>query len=281
MSLDLSLVGKQSDPVSFDYDWKTIVLYALGIGARVDELEYLYEGKGPKTYPSFAVVPSFGPMLSLLGRTGGNLASVVHGGQKVTMHAPVPPEGKLLTTATIRGIYDMKKFASVVTDTRTVDAKTNAPLFETTWTIIFRGAGGFGGNPPPREEVPAPPTDRPADFSIAEPTTKEQALLYRLSGDLNPLHADPDFAAMVGFPQGPILHGLCTYGFVARAVIKHVCGGDANKLKAYGAQFRKPVWPGEVIRTDIYALDGGRVALEAYAGGRSEPVLANAWAEIG
>ena len=102
-----------------------------------------------------------------------------------------------------------------------------------------------------------------------------------MSGDLNPLHADPDFAAMVGFPQGPILHGLCTYGFVARAVIKNVCGGDANKLKAFGAQFRKPVWPGESIRTDIYVLDGGRVALEAYAGGRSDPVLANAWAEIG
>ena len=280
MSLDLSLVGKQSDPVSFDYDWKTIVLYALGIGARVDELEYLYEGKGPKTYPSFAVVPSFGPMLSLLGRTGGNLASVVHGGQKVTMHAPVPPEGKLLTTATIRGIYDMKKFASVVTDTRTVDAKTNAPLFDTTWTIIFRGAGGFGGNPPPREEVPPPPTDRPADFSIAESTTKEQALLYRLSGDLNPLHADPDFAKAVGFAAGPILHGLCTFGHMVRHVVKGACGGDATKLKAFEAQFRKPVWPGDTISTEGWKIAEKKYALVVGVKERPEPVITNATATI-
>ena len=279
MSLDLSLVGQQSEPTTFDYDWKTIVLYALGIGARVDELDYLYEGKGPKTYPSFAVVPSFGPMLSLLGKTGGNLASVVHGAQKVKMHAPVPPEGKLLTTATIRGIYDLKKFASVVTDTRTVDAKTNAVLFETSWSIIFRGAGGFGGAPPPREEVPAPPTDRAADFSIAEPTSKEQALLYRLSGDLNPLHADPDFAKAVGFAAGPILHGLCTFGHMVRHVVKGACGGDATRLKAFEAQFRKPVWPGDTIVTQGWKLDG-KYALVVGVKERPEPVITNATATI-
>jgi acyl dehydratase len=281
MSLDLSLVGKQSEATAFEYDWKTIVLYALGIGAKVDELEYLYEGKGPKTYPSFAVVPSFGPMLSLLGKTGGNLAAVVHGGQKVKMHAPVPAEGKLLTTATIRGIYDLKKFASVVTDTRTVDAKTNAVLFETTWSIIFRGAGGFAGAPPPREEVPAPPTDRAADFSIAEATTKEQALLYRLSGDLNPLHADPDFAKAVGFAAGPILHGLCTFGHMVRHVVKGACGGDATKLLAFEAQFRKPVWPGDTIVTDGWKIAGDKYALVVGVKERPEPVITNATATIG
>ncbi|GAC1356138.1 MAG: 3-hydroxyacyl-thioester dehydratase HtdY [Polyangiales bacterium] len=280
MSFDLSLVGKPSEPTLFEYDWKTIVLYALGVGARVDELDYLYEGKGPKTYPSFAVVPAFGPMLGLLGKTGGNLSAVVHGGQKVKMHAPVPPEGKLSTTATIRGIYDMKKFAAVVTDTRTVDAKTSAPLFDTTWTIIVRGAGGFGGAPPPREETTAPPTDRPADFSIAEPTTKEQALLYRLSGDLNPLHADPAFAAAVGFTQGPILHGLCTFGHMIRHAVKGACGGDASRLKSFEAQFRKPVWPGDTIVTSGWKLDGGKWALLVGVQERPDPVITAASAIV-
>lgn len=281
MSFDLSLVGEQSEPTAFEYDWKAIVLYALGVGAKVDELDYLYEGRGPKTYPSFAVVPSFGPMLALLGKTGGNLAAVVHGGQKVTMHAPVPPEGKLLTTATIRGIYDLKKFASVITDTRTVDGKTNAPLFDTTWSIIFRGGGGFGGPPPPREEVPSPPTDRAADFSIAEPTSKEQALLYRLSGDLNPLHADPDFAKAVGFAAGPILHGLCTFGHMVRHVVKGACGGDATRLRAFEAQFRKPVWPGDTIATDGWKIAENKWALVVGVKERPEPVITNATATIG
>jgi acyl dehydratase len=280
MSFDLSLVGQKSEPTTFEYDWKQIVLYALGIGAKQDELDYLYEGRGPKTYPSFAVVPSFAPMLSLLGKTGGNLAAVVHGGQKVKMHAPLPAEGKLLTTATIRGIYDMKKFASVITDTETTDAKGNK-LFDTTWSIIFRGGGGFGGNPPPKDDVPAPPTDgTKADFTITEATLKEQALLYRLSGDLNPLHADPAFAQMAGFPQGPILHGLCTFGYMVRHVVKGACGGDATKLRGFEAQFRKPVWPGDTIVTNGWKLASGAYALTVGVSERPDPVITNAVATV-
>ena len=281
MSFDLSLVAQKSEPTTFEYDWKQIVLYALGIGAKQDELDYLYEGRGPKTFPSFAVVPSFAPMLALLGRTGGNLAAVVHGGQKVKMHAPLPPEGKLLTTATIRGIYDMKKFASVITDTETVDAKSGKKLFDTTWSIIFRGAGGFGGSPPPREDVAVPPTDgTKPDFTMTEATTKEQALLYRLSGDVNPLHADPAFAQMAGFPQGPILHGLCTFGYMVRHVVSGACGGDATKLRSFEAQFRKPVWPGDTIVTRGYKIEGGRYALDVGVSERPDPVITNAVAIV-
>ena len=282
MAFDLSVVGKPSEPSTLEYDWKTIVLYALGIGAKVDELDYLYEGRGPKTYPSFAVVPSFGPMVGLLGRAGGNLAAVVHGGQKVVMHAPVPHEGVLKTTATIRGIYDMKKFASTIVDTTTVDGKTGAKLFDTTWSIIFRGSGGFGGSPPPREETISPPTDgTKADFAIEESTTKEQALLYRLSGDLNPLHADPEFAKNVGFAAGPILHGLCTFGHMVRHVVKGACGGDATKLRAFEAQFRKPVWPGDTIVTQGWKKTDDRYAVLVSVKERPDPVITNASATIG
>lgn len=280
MSFDLSIVGKPGEPSTFEYQWKDVVLYALGIGAKADELDYLFEGRGPKTYPSFAVVPAFAPMFALLAKSGGNFAMVVHGGQKVRMHKPIPHEGKLVTTATIRGIYDMKKFASTVVDTATVDAK-GEPVFDTTWNIIFRGAGGFGGEPPPREESPVPPQGKPADFRVEEATTKEQALLYRLSGDLNPLHADPEFAKGVGFAAGPILHGLCTFGHMIRHAVKAACGGDATKVKAFEARFTKPVWPGDTLATEGWALDGGRYALQVSVKERSETVISNAGITIG
>ena len=278
MSLDLSAVGYTTQAHTFEYDWKTVVLYALGIGAKKAELEYLYEAKGPKVYPTFAVVPAYVPVGDMLGKTGGNLAMVVHGGQSIRMHRPIPSEGKLSTVGTVLGIYDLKKMAQVVLQTKT--SLGGEPVFDTEWSIIIRGAGGFDGPPPPKSDVPSADKDAPAVWTHEEATLPEQALLYRLSGDLNPLHADPDFAAMVGFPQGPILHGLATYGFVARAVIERACGGDGNKLKAFGAQFRKPVWPGDVVTTKAQAAGDGKLALTVHAGGRPDAVITNGWAEI-
>jgi acyl dehydratase len=280
MALDLSLIGKPTAPVVWDYTWKDTVLYALGVGAKRAELDYLYEGRGPKVLPSFAVVSKFQPMLDLLGRSGGNLAMIVHGGERVTVHAPLAPSGKLTTTATIRGVYDMKRLAQVLVDTRAVDAG-GALVAETTSAILFRGEGGFGGDPPPKDAAPVDrPRDVPPTFSIEEATSPEQALLYRLSGDLNPLHADPDFATMVGFPQGPILHGLCTYGHMVRHVAKGVCGGDATKITGFEAQFRKPVWPGDTIVTEGWKVAPGKVALVVKVKEKGETVISNAWATV-
>jgi len=279
MSLDTSSVGYTTPVYEFKYDWKTVVLYALGIGAKRDELEYLYESKGPKVYPTFAVVPAYAALGDALVKTQGNLAMVVHGGQTVSVHRPIPSEGSMKTVAKITGIYDMKKMANVFVKTTT--EVNGEPCFDTEWSILYRGAGGFGGEPPPKDDAPGLSKDTPRTWTFEEQTAPEQALLYRLSGDLNPLHADPDFAAMVGFPQGPILHGLCTYGYACRAIVKNACGGDADKLKRFTVQFRKPVWPGEAIRTEAVALDGGKLAVNVYAGGRDEPVITNAWAEMG
>jgi acyl dehydratase len=275
--MDVSHVGYKTQTYEFKYDWKTVALYALGIGAKNDELDYLYEAKGPKVYPTFAVAPVFAVIGDLLSKTQANLAMVIHGGQLVRVHRPIPSEGTLMTTGVIKGIFDMKKMAQVILETNT--QMNGEPLFDTEWSIIVRGAGGFGGQAPKLESVEYPKDQSPT-FSVSEATLPEQSLLYRLSGDLNPLHADPDFAKMVGFPQGPILHGLCTYGFVARAVIKSICGGDATKLKSFSAQFRKPVWPGEAIRTDGFDLGGGRIAVQAFAADRPEAVLSNAIAEV-
>ncbi len=278
MSLDLSLEGQESPATTFTYDWKDVVLYALGIGAKKDELDYLYEGRGPKVIPSFAVVPMFRPMFELVAKTGGDLAMVVHGAQSVRMLGALPSSGTLSTTARIRGIYDMRKFAIVVVDTQTKNDRGDA-LAETSSQIIFRGEGGFGGAPPPKEEkVVVVPRGREPDFRVEEGTSPEQALLYRLSGDLNPLHADPELAARVGFEQGPILHGLCTYGYMIRHVAKGACDGDASRITAFEGKFRRPVWPGDTLVTEGWRVDG-KVAVQVSVKERGEQVLSGAWAE--
>ena len=280
MPFDLSIVGIPTAPVAFSYTWKDVVLYALGIGARKDELDYLYEARGPKVYPSFAVVPMFAPMLEVIAKSGGDLSMVVHGGERVTIEKQFAPSATLHTTATVRGIYDLRRLATALIDTETKDV-TGETVCTSTASIIFRGAGGFGGAPPPKEPSGIDvPKDRPADFRVEETTASEQALLYRLSGDLNPLHADPAFAQTVGFERGPILHGLGTYGHMVRHVAKGACGGDASKIRGFAAQFRKPVWPGDTLVTEGWHVRPGEIALSVAVKERDETVITNAWARV-
>src|SRR5690606_20305472 len=138
------------------------------------------------------------------------------------------------------GIYDLKRMGQAIISTETRD-ESGEQLCETEWTLLYRFDGGFGGKAPPRSEKVRPP-DRTPDFRVEEATSAEQALLYRLNGDLNPLHADPDVGERAGF-GGPILHGLCTFGYLGRAVLHQACGGDPSRLRALAGQFRKPVWP--------------------------------------
>jgi acyl dehydratase len=280
MPFDPSIIGKPTDKTSWTYSWKDVVAYALGIGAKRDELDYLYEGRGPRVYPSFAVVPKFNPMLDLLVSAGGNLAMVVHGGERVRIHRPFTASGVIRTSATIRGVYDMRKFATIIVDTESTDE--NGELVATTSSsIIYRGEGGWGGEPPPKENSGiVVPKGTPSSFRIEEKTSEEQALLYRLSGDYNPLHADPEFASRVGFPQGPILHGLCTFGYMTRHVAKGVCDGNASRIQAFEAQFRRPVWPGDTLVTEGWVVRPGEVALQVSVKERGELVFAGASARF-
>jgi len=279
MPFDLSQIGAKSKTYTHAYDWKQQATYALGIGAKRDELAYLYENHagGMNVFPTYAVVPAFEPVLEMMSRAQANFAMVVHGAQKIRMKRALPATATLETVATLRGIYDLKKLSSLIVDTETrIDGEV---AFTTEWGILVRGEGNFGGERPPKDdEGHSAPSGQEPDWEFEEATSPEQALLYRISGDTNPLHADPEFAAKVGFPQGPILHGLCTYGHVARAAIAKAAGGDATKLSAMGAQFRNPVWPGDTIVTRGYNLGGGKVALQAFAKGRPDPVVTNAWA---
>jgi acyl dehydratase len=276
MGFDMSIVGKPSEVSRFSYTQKDAILYALGVGAKRDELDFLYEGRSPfRVISSFAVVPTFPVMLAHLSKTGGDLAMVVHGAQKFRVHKAFAPSGELSSTATVRGIYDLKRFASVVVDTHTKNEKGEL-VAEGAWTIIYREHGGFGGDPPPKEpnEITVP-KDRAADFRVEEKTSEEQALLYRLSGDPNPLHADPAFATAVGFEK-PILHGLCTYGFMARHAAKGACAGDASRLQTFDGRFSKPVFPGDTIVTEGRIVAPGKIALSVSVKERSEVVISAA-----
>lgn len=278
MALDLSAVDKPSNPQSFSYAWKDTVLYALGIGAKKDELDWLYEGRGPKVIPSFVVVPMFKPMLDCIVQTGVDLSMIVHGKQSFRVHADLAPEATLSTVARVLGIYDMRRFAIVNVGTEIKDG-TGKLIAETVSQIVVREAGGFGGETPPREpKVVDLPKGKEPDFRIEERTSEEQALLYRLSGDWNPLHADPEFAARVGFDRGPILHGLCTLGFMVRHVARGACGGDTSRITAFETKFQKPVWPGETIVTEGFIVEPGKIALQAKVKERDELVCTASYA---
>jgi acyl dehydratase len=277
MAFDPSCAGLESSSHELTYRSRDVVLYALGIGAKVDELDYLYEGRGPRVYPTFGVVPAFEPVFELLRKSGGNIASMVHGAQTITVSKPLPAEGTFVTTARIEGVYDMKRLVQMLCST---ESRVEGDVVcRTEWQLLFREGAGFGGPRPPKTSLPKIPEGAAPAFEYEETTSPEQALLYRLSGDLNPLHADPEFAKSVGFAGGPILHGLATYGFIARAVIRKECGGDGARLRSMTAQFRNPVTPGETLKTLGYRV-GDSVVFKAYAGGRADTAVATGHATL-
>jgi acyl dehydratase len=278
MAIKLDLVGKKSDPIPFAYNWKDVVLYALGVGGKVDELDFLYEGRGPKVLPTFAVVPSFTSMIAVAGDLGANPMMILHGEQKIILHRPIPSSGKLATTSEVKGIYDKGKGALVVVEAKTTDDK-NEPLFDNVFSIFVRGEGGFGGERGPEAVKADPPAGAAPDFEVVEATTREQALLYRLSGDVNPLHADPNMAKFGGFDR-PILHGLCTYGHAGRAILRGACGGDPAKLRSFGARFAGVVFPGDTLTTRGWKTGDGKYVVTVTTQ-EGKVVLSNAIAEVG
>lgn len=252
MALSFDLVGARTDPAAFRYSWRDAVLYALGVGARVDgELDLLYEARGPAVLPTFGVIPSFDTMAGLVARLGHDPAMLLHGEQELVCHRPLPPAGELETTGVVRAIYDKGKGALVVIDTDT--AIGGERLATNTYSLYIRGEGGFGGERGPKSP-PAPIVEGPPAFEVVEATSPEQAALYRLSGDLNPIHIDPDVAA-AGKLERPILHGLCTFGHAGRAIVARACGGDPARLRSLRVRFTGVVFPGDTLTTRGWIAD--------------------------
>ncbi|MFK7988306.1 MAG: MaoC/PaaZ C-terminal domain-containing protein [Sandaracinaceae bacterium] len=281
MGLNADAVGQKTEPIEHTYDFRDLALYALGIGATVDDLDFLYEARGPKVFPTYAVVPAFEANAKLFDAVGGDLSGVVHGSQKITMHKPFPPEGTVTTVGEVANIGDLKRMAQSTVRTETRDADGEL-ICETEWIIMYLKDGGFGGVAPPRSKKVRPP-EREPDWVVETKTAPEQALLYRLgSFDMNPLHADPAAAMKAEkITKGkPILHGLCTYGVVARAILQKECDNDPSKLKTFFGRFSKPIWPGETIVTEGWREEDRIVVRAATAERPTEHIFTNAYAEL-
>lgn len=275
MALDLSVVGKKLQSMTFEYTDRDVMLYALGVGAGTDELGFTYE-KELKVLPTFAVVPAFPALAGMVGVLQFNPVMLLHGEQRIELKKAIPPAGKLVTTPTIRAIYDKGSGALIVVDAETVDDKGEV-VFLNTFGAFVRGEGGFGGDRGPSGAKNVPP-EREPDAVVEMPTLPQQALIYRLSGDRNPLHADPDFAKMAGFDR-PILHGLCTFGHVGRAILHKFCDGQPERFKDFEVRFSGVVFPGDTIVTEMWKEDGGKVLARAKTQ-RGDPVLGNAAATV-
>ncbi|SFM72074.1 MaoC/PaaZ C-terminal domain-containing protein [Thermodesulforhabdus norvegica] len=281
--INLEIVGQTFGPFDFVYDWRDAVLYNLSVGAGISELEYLYERVpgGLRVYPSFVTVTGYSPLYDILEKLGIDISVVLHGEQSLRVFSPVPAEGIIKSYARVSGVYDKKKAALVVLDVYG-EMGSAERLFEMSMGLFCRGFGGWGGDPGPRKEAVPLPEKKEPDFSLRRATLEEQAALYRLCGDYNPLHIDPECARQAGFSR-PILHGLCTFGHVVRALVLSLCKGDPSGFRSLECRFSNVVYPGDVINVDGWRLSGGRYALRVWVDrgdGAGVDVLSRVVAEI-
>lgn len=255
MALNLDAIGKKIGPLTKEYTWKDVVLYALGVGAGFDELEYCYE-QNLKVIPSFSIASVFEFLQQVGVDSNADLSGILHGGQDIIFHSPIPTEGKLTTEGVITHMYDKgaDKGALVVAEAETFHSN-GQKLFTNIFTIFSRKDGGFGGDPGPSEKLEFP--DRPPDFEEQANPSPDQPLLYRLSGDMFMLHADPEFAKASGFEK-PIMHGLCTHGYACRALVKHLFPGEPERMSRLQVRFSRTLYPGESVTTQIWKMEEGR-----------------------
>ena len=274
MAFDYHCGGRSVGPFATPYTWRDVALYAIGVGAGISDLDFVLDEPPPKVLPTFGVIPAFVPVFELLRGTGCNLVTLLHSGQRTELLRPFPPSGEMATTASIRGAWDMKIGALVLIATET--AVDGVPTARTEWQLLLRGEGGFGGERPPALLRTKPPAGKAPAFRVEVPTSRDQALVYRLSGDVNPIHSRPDVAKAAGFDR-PILHGLCTYGIAARAALRELAGNDPARFDAFEARFAKVVMPGDTLVVEGTLLEEpGRAAITVTVKETSESAIANA-----
>ena len=265
MGLNPDAVGATSEPFERSWDSKDALLYALGVGAgTLDptgfELDLTTENSVGVTQ---RVLPTF---TTIVGQGGGALTSIgdfdpamlVHGEQAIRLHGEIPTEGTVSITTKVAGMYDKGSAGLVVIESESRHAGSGELAFTNRTTLFIRGAGGFGGPRNPEGDAESalaaePLPSREPDEVVSYATRADQALLYRLSGDRNPLHSDPTFAKRAGFDR-PILHGLCTYGFTGRALVHTVCGSDPARFGAMRARFSKPTMPGDTLTISVWDI---------------------------
>ena len=260
MPINPDAVGARGEPRRRSWSSKDALLYALGVGGGLDELQFTTENTKDlpqRVLPTFAVIIGGGGVP--FDKVGSfNPAMMLHGAQGIELLDEIPAEGEIESTGSVAAIYDKGKGAVAELVSESVNLATGKPLLRTKMTAFFRGEGGFGGDRGPSVSFELP--SRKADHEVRYPTRVDQALLYRLSGDRNPLHSDPSFAKLGGFDR-PILHGLCSYGFTGRALLHAICKGDAARFKSMDARFSKPVMPGDELVVSMW-VDGGEALFQ-------------------
>jgi (3R)-3-hydroxyacyl-CoA dehydrogenase / 3a,7a,12a-trihydroxy-5b-cholest-24-enoyl-CoA hydratase / enoyl-CoA hydratase 2 len=289
IDLDEAL-GYEFPTIESSYEERDAALYGLAIGSAkdpndVNDLKFVYEmhGDGFQVQPTFGVIPVMRTMMEMAKKgekaPGLNYGfdRILHGEQYTEVKRPLPPNAKLTHKAKIKDIFDKGKNALVIQAVTSYDANTGEELIYNEFVTFVRGAGGWGGDRGPSADVNVAP-ERAPDAVITEKTSENQALLYRLTGDWNPLHADPSFAKAFGFEK-PILHGLCTYGFVARHVIKQYAGNDARLFKSIKARFADSVFPGETLKTEMWK-EGDKIIVRCSVVERNKVVISNAAVEL-
>ncbi len=272
MALNLGAVGNTVGPFKHAYTWKDVALYALAVGATTEDLAYLLD-PAPKVYPSWGVIPGFEPVFAALDLLGGDRVQLLHSSQRTELLKPFPHEGVMETTGHLLGAWDLRIGALVNIETRTEIA--GVLHARTVWTLLMRGEGGFGGERAPSLLRVKVPKESTPSFSATWRTSETQALLYRLTGDINPIHANPEVAQAAGFER-PILHGLCSYGFALRVALKALAGDDPARFRSLDARFTSPVTPGQTLRVDGYLLEPGKAALTVTVCETGELAIAHA-----
>jgi acyl dehydratase len=253
MTVDRSILGRHLGSTTFEYTQLDLIIYALGVGAGLydDELPFVFESE-LRPLPTFLVCPGFALLNTLHEVLGVPQESLLHGEQRLTVERPLPRRGRLEVDGRITALWD--KGSAAVIDTTVEVRHEGTRIARAVYSTFLRGGGGFGGE---RGSGLAPvAADRSPDRTLDHPTSLAQAMLYRLSGDPNPLHIDPAAAARAGFAR-PILHGLCTYGIATRLAMRALTENGASSLAAADGRFTGVVFPGETLRLELWHEDGG------------------------
>lgn len=285
MPINKDAVGSKGSARTWAWDSRDALIYAMGVGCGVadpvgSELEFTTEntmGVDQKVLPTFGVLAGFnahGGKSAMSGIGTFDPRMLVHGEQGIRLHRPIPVAGEIRLVDEITGIYDKGKGAVVATKAVATLTADGQPLFELTSSVFIMGEGGFGGDRGSSDKTNVAP-ERAPDHSVTYQTREDQALLYRLSGDRNPLHSDKKFSDVGGFPK-PILHGLCTYGFTGRALLSALCGNEPERFKAMDGRFSSPVLPGEALTIRMWTGEGEPgTAIFQTVGGDGRIVLNN------
>lgn len=256
------LIGMKFDPVPVQWNDNDTMLYAVAIGCTPDEdLDFVYEGKGPKVIPTYGVIPGMTSLMGLGTNVDINLLMILHGEQSLELLRPIPARVKNGTAqGSILNVYDKGKAAVVEVGCEVSD--DDGPFIRTKSSIFVRGAGDFGGDRGPSSKGVNEVPDRAPDHVVEYTTLPQQGALYRLTGDRVPLHIDPEFAKMAGYDK-TFMHGLCTYGFVCRAIMSAFCDNEPENFKSLEARFADQVWFGDTIITKMWKTGPGEAIVQA------------------